>query len=212
MELLITITSALKSSGLPGLFISAIGIAAVVIIIEKYKSLFMKNKLDAGQFISKVKDYVYKDEIGKAITFCDANKEMPSAQAVKAVLERADRDEASMYHAVELTLGEMEPELFKRMDYLPMLANVSTLVGLLGTIVGLIYSFSALATVSAEAKQVALSNGISMAMSTTAMGLACAIPILLMFSYLNSRFNKLIDQSQHQASVIIDVLKARVFS
>ena len=212
MDVLITITNALKSSGLPGLLISGIGIAAIVIIIEKYKSLFMKSKLDQGTFISKIKDYVYKDEIGKAITFCDANKEMPAAQVVKAVLERADRDEASMHHAVELTLGDLEPELFKRMDYLPMLANVSTLVGLLGTIVGLIYSFSALGTVSAEAKQVALSNGISMAMSTTAMGLACAIPILLMFSYLNSRFNKLIDQSQHQASVVIDVIKSKVFS
>ena len=72
-----------------------------------------------------------------------------------------------------------------------MLANVGTLTGLLGTILGMIKAFSAVSQANASEKALMLSNGIATAMNTTAYGLIMAIPTLVMLAILNNRANAL---------------------
>lgn len=95
---------------------------------------------------------------------------------------------------------EAIPSLERRTNYIATYANIATLLGLLGTIMGLITAFTAVASADPSQKADLLSASISVAMNTTAFGLMAAIPLLLMFTYLQSKTNQLID-SMEMASV-----------
>lgn len=95
--------------------------------------------------------------------------------------------------AMEEGVMEVMPQLEQRTHYLATLANVATLLGLLGTIIGLIQAFTAVAGADPAEKADLLSASISVAMNTTAFGLIVAIPLLLFHSYLATKTSKLID-------------------
>jgi len=115
-----------------------------------------------------------------------------------------------MEGAFEAATLEEFPRLTKRMAFLPMLANVATLSGLLGTIVGLIEAFDAVANAPADQKQVMLAAGISKAMYTTAGGLVVAIPTLVGNAFLTATVTGIMDQvDQSMAEVLNDVRASR---
>ena len=95
--------------------------------------------------------------------------------------------------AMEEGMMEIVPRLEKRTHYIATFANVITLVGLLGTISGLIRAFTAVAQVNPAEKAEMLSASISIAMNNTAFALAVAIPFLLIHSFLNARANEIVD-------------------
>jgi biopolymer transport protein ExbB len=96
-------------------------------------------------------------------------------------------------HAMEEGMMEIVPRLEKRTHYIATFANVITLVGLLGTITGLIRAFTAVAQVNASEKAELLSASISIAMNNTAFALAVAIPFLLIHSFLQARTIEIVD-------------------
>jgi len=102
--------------------------------------------------------------------------------------------------AMEEGLMEILPRLERRTHYLSSFANVATLLGLLGTIIGLIQAFTAVAHAAAAEKAELLSSSISVAMNTTAFGLIVAIPLLLVYSVLQSKTTQIVD-SLEMASV-----------
>lgn len=102
--------------------------------------------------------------------------------------------------AMEESLMEVVPKIERRTHYLATFANLATLLGLLGTVMGLIHAFEAVATVNPAEKANLLSASISVAMNCTAFGLMTAVPLLFMHSWLQSRTTELID-SLEMASV-----------
>jgi len=102
--------------------------------------------------------------------------------------------------AMEEGLLEAIPNLERRTHYIATFANIATLLGLLGTIMGLINAFTAVASADPAQKADLLSASISVAMNTTAFGLMAAIPLLLTFAYLQAKTNQLVD-SMEMASV-----------
>lgn len=106
---------------------------------------------------------------------------------------KPDVKRESLEAAMEEGVMEVTPLLEERTHYLATLANVATLLGLLGTIIGLIEAFTAVAAADPAEKANLLSSSISVAMNTTAFGLVVAIPLLLMHSYLATRTSKLVD-------------------
>jgi len=102
---------------------------------------------------------------------------------------RRDDIEASM----EESIMEAIPRLEKRTHYLAMFANIATLLGLLGTIIGLIKAFTAVAQVDPSMKAEILSTSISVAMNTTAFGLIVAIPLLIFYTLLQTKTTEIID-------------------
>jgi biopolymer transport protein ExbB/TolQ len=102
--------------------------------------------------------------------------------------------------AMEEGLMETVPNLEKRTGYLATFANIATLLGLLGTIIGLIQAFTAVASANPSEKADMLSASISVAMNTTAFGLMVAIPLLLMYAVLQTKTTQLVD-SLEMASV-----------
>jgi biopolymer transport protein ExbB len=102
--------------------------------------------------------------------------------------------------AMEEGLMEVTPRLEARTPYISTLANIATLLGLLGTILGLISAFTAVASADPSQKADMLSASISVAMNTTAFGLMTAIPLLLLYAFINAMTAKLVD-SMEMASV-----------
>lgn len=95
--------------------------------------------------------------------------------------------------AMEEGMMEIIPQLEKRTPYLAILANIATLLGLLGTIVGLIQAFTAVANANPSEKANLLSASIAVAMNTTAFGLIVGIPLLLMHSFLTAKTTEIVD-------------------
>ncbi len=108
--------------------------------------------------------------------------------------------------AMEESLMEVTPQLERRTHYLATFANVATLLGLLGTIIGLIHGFGALADVNPGQKQDLLSKAVSEAMNCTAFGLMVAIPFLLIHSWLQSVTDALVDQIEMAAVKFLNSL------
>jgi biopolymer transport protein ExbB len=102
--------------------------------------------------------------------------------------------------AMEESMMEIIPQLEKRTPYIALLSNIATLLGLLGTIMGLIEAFTAVANANPAEKADLLSASISVAMNTTAFGLMSAIPLLLFHSKLTSTTGQIVD-SLEMASV-----------
>ena len=102
--------------------------------------------------------------------------------------------------AMEESLMEVVPRLEKRTHYLATFANLATLLGLLGTVMGLIHAFAAVATINPAEKANLLSASISVAMNCTAFGLMTAVPLLFVHAFLQTKTTELID-SLEMASV-----------
>jgi biopolymer transport protein ExbB/TolQ len=113
---------------------------------------------------------------------------------------RSARRREDVEQAMEESLMEVMPRLEKRTHYLATFANIATLLGLLGTIVGLISAFTAVSTANPAEKADLLSASISVAMNTTAFGLIVAIPLLLVHTLLQTKTTEIID-SLEMASV-----------
>jgi biopolymer transport protein ExbB/TolQ len=113
---------------------------------------------------------------------------------------RSARRREDIEQAMEESLMEVMPRLEKRTHYLATFANMATLLGLLGTIMGLINAFTAVSSANPAEKADLLSASISVAMNTTAFGLIVAIPLLLVHTLLQAKTTEIVD-SLEMASV-----------
>ena len=119
---------------------------------------------------------------------------------------RTNPTRAEVEVAMEEGLMEVVPLLERRTHYLATFANIATLLGLLGTIIGLIQGFTAVASVNPAEKANLLAASISVAMNTTAFGLMVAIPLLLAHSWLSSTTNELVDSLEMASAKFINSL------
>jgi biopolymer transport protein ExbB len=125
---------------------------------------------------------------------------------------RVDRRRSEVEIATEEGLMEVLPAIEKRTHYLATFSNMSTLLGLLGTVVGLIAAFAALGEADPTEKADLLSKGISEAMNCTAFGLMVAIPTLILHAYLQSRTTELVDGLEGVAAKFVSVVCGRTRS
>jgi biopolymer transport protein ExbB/TolQ len=111
--------------------------------------------------------------------------------------------------AMEEGLMETVPRLEKRTHYLATFANIATLLGLLGTIMGLIQAFTAVANANPAEKADMLSASISVAMNTTAFGLMAAIPLLLIYTVLQTKTTELVDSLEMASVKFLNIMTER---
>ena len=143
----------------------------------------------------------------KAGNFGGAEQIVAKSQAAIATIMayglnrvRSARRREDIEQAMEESLMEVMPRLEKRTHYLATFANIATLLGLLGTIIGLINAFTAVSNANPAEKADLLSASISVAMNTTAFGLIVAIPLLLVHTLLQTKTTEIVD-SLEMASV-----------
>lgn len=196
----------IQQSGVVGWIIMLTGGAVVALVIERTRTLFFKYAMNVEDFTSKIQSLVLGRKHEEAVVVCAQLEDKPLAQAFKQILEKSDRDDETIYQAQDIAMSEVVPLYTKRLHYLSMLANVATLLGLLGTIHGLILSFQAVALADPAQKQALLANGIAVSMYTTALGLAVAIPAMVAFSFLVSKQNELLEQLTEKCSKLTELL------
>jgi biopolymer transport protein ExbB len=142
-----------------------------------------------------------KGEFGKAREITNNDKSTVSQMLGMGLARQgAVRRREDIEIAMEESMMEIIPQLEKRTPYVALLSNIATLLGLLGTIMGLIQAFTAVANANPAEKADLLSASISVAMNTTAFGLMCAIPLLFFHAKLTSTAGQIVD-SLEMASV-----------
>ena len=188
--------------------ILGIAIFALAIIVERFIVIYLKNRIVSVSFVNQVIEHLQTDNLDGALRLCDRSR-AALPQIVRAGLEQLDEGPDEVQNAIELKAMAVIPKLEKRTGYLSMTANVATLLGLLGTIWGLITSFQAVAHAEAAQKAALLSSGIAMAMNTTAFGLMVAIPCMLFFAFLHEKTNDLIDEINENVARIFQFLRRK---
>ncbi len=177
----------------PIMLVFALGAA---IAIERYVYLTLakqKNRSMWNKLTPLVKSNNYKQAMAiSSRSKSEVGKIMSYGLSRLQVTKRRDDIEIAM----EEGLMEVIPRLEKRTHYLATFANIATLLGLLGTIIGLIQAFNAVANANPADKADLLSASISVAMNTTAFGLMAAIPLLLMFTVLQTKTTEIVDSME----------------
>ena len=168
--------------------IAVVGIIALFIIIERVYALFVQHQFDKAKILSDVRNAIYSGRLSVG----GSTMIHQIIQAGFQAFERSQK-ESEVQMAIDAAASKHFPTIEKRTSYLSMLANIATLIGLLGTISGLITSFAEAAQADPADKATLLASGISEAMNCTAFGLLVAIPSLLAFAFLQGRTQRIID-------------------
>ena len=184
-----------------------LGVSAIVVGMIAERAIFQitKYRVNSKEFFAQIKKLVTAGNIDRAIKLCDAG-DYPTLQLVKAGLTHANKGPDEIDAAMSEKLGELKPAVEKRVGSLWSLANIATLVGLLGTVLGLIHTFGAVSNpgLSASQKQQLLASGIAEAMYNTAFGLGIAVTCMVAHLILHQRSKNI----QHD----LDATQERVFN
>ena len=204
------IASAFAEGGAWMYIILATSIIGVGIIVERFIFLFFKYNINATAFMAQIQKLVMANKIDHAIKLCNAAPTAALARVIKAGLTKANKGEIEIQNAVEEATLEVVPYIQKRTNSLQAIANIATMMGLLGTIIGMIGAFDALATVSADKRQEALGKNIALAMNTTAFGLIVAIPCVAAHVFLSNVTKRIIDEIDQYSVKLENLLISRI--
>jgi len=209
MDIYSTFVQFFQSGGLfmyPIVVVLALGVA---IAVERY--VYLTAARATNQRIWKqVMPLLMEGKYGQAIAVTEKSK-AALGRILRYGLDRTDgtahRDDVEV--AMEEGLMETVPRLEKRTHYLATFANIATLLGLLGTIMGLIQAFTAVANANPAEKADMLSASISVAMNTTAFGLMAAIPMLLIYTVLQTKTTELVDSLEMASVKFLNIMTER---
>ncbi len=190
--------------------ILVVSLVGTVLFLLKAQNLYLARRLNATAFVAKVVEHVNHRRVREALDACEISTKHPLVPVMKAGLLRANRKEKEVERAMEEQMLASLNSVNKGVDLMSLLANTATLLGLLGTIIGLIQAFNALQGASASEKQEALAAGISSAMYTTAFGVAVAIPLLFFHHILARRAESILVEVESGATALIVSMSGQV--
>ena len=209
MDFFYSIAGFFSSGGLfmfPILLVFAVGLG---IAIERYVTLSMATNKNA-QVWEKVQPMLTNGEFDEARKLTGEDESTISQVLNMGLsLQGAVRRREDIEIAMEESMMEIVPRLEKRTPYVALASSIATLLGLLGTIMGLIQAFTAVANANPAEKADLLSASISVAMNTTAFGLMVAIPLLIIHAILTSKTGDIIDSLEMATVKALNVFSRR---
>ncbi|MBX3018700.1 MAG: MotA/TolQ/ExbB proton channel family protein [Bdellovibrionaceae bacterium] len=209
MEFFAKIAHAFNEGGFWMYAIMLVQIVSLAIMAERVYALFFKRKANQLDFIRQVEDPIRRGEIEVVLNKARAESEKyPIAQVAVAGAQAAanfgGKDE--IQGKMDEVLLHHNASMERRIGFLAMLGNVATLVGLLGTITGMIKSFAAVSFANPAEKAALLAAGIAEAMNATAYGLITAIPALIAYAILSNRATVLAEDLNQNALKVFNWL------
>jgi biopolymer transport protein ExbB len=206
MDFYNTVTGFFQSGGLFMYPIMAVLVIGMAIAIERYIYL-SQEKARNLQLWNKLMPLL-KEGKYRQVAADIANSKTAVSHIFSYGLSRArtSRRRDDVVIAMEEGLLETVPELEKRTPYIATFANIATLLGLLGTIIGLIQALTTIATAEPAEKANMFSASIAVAMNTTAFGLMVAIPLLLIYTVLQTKTTQLVDSLEMVSVKFINIL------
>jgi biopolymer transport protein ExbB/TolQ len=186
-------------------FILAVAVAGLAIFLERLYTIVFRSKINGRAFIERVIQLVRAGKVEDAIRLCtQSNAVLPDMGLL--ILRSRTRDEADLQNVADAAALSVLPRLTRRLHYLPMLANVATLIGLLGTIFGLREAFSSVGEAQAAERSARLAAGIAVALNATGFGLFTAVPLSVAHAYLVSQAETIIEQVDEFSVRLINAL------
>jgi len=180
---------------------------ALAIIIERI--WYMRRiQIDTRQFLNRILDKMKRHQIKEALEICEMRRN-PISRILKAGILKYDRGRQQIKEAIEDAALYEEPHLEKNMTALATIAHISPLLGLLGTVVGLVRCFQVIQAKSTTLQPVSpgdLAGGIWEALLTTVAGLVVAIPAFVVYNYLVSRINNFILEMEKASTELVNFL------
>ncbi len=187
-----------------------LAVGAVILALAIERAIFLYGTAGgATSFMAGISKFLKKGDFDKALKFAQQKKfkKKPIAKAIVPILEQRDKGTKVVQKAVDEVFLTEVPKVSKMIPMINTLANVSTMVGLMGTIFGLMMSFDAVANAPAAKRATELANGISVAMSTTLFGLVIAIPGIVVQGFLAARSNKVIEDMDEKTAKLINLIE-----
>lgn len=186
----------------------------ILLILIATIGIVAKRWLDLGSLLIDRKDFmdqifgmVIRGDIRQAVAFCDA-RPAPLSNTVKSGLVQAmnKRPDEEIQVAMDASFLREQPRIEGSAPYLAVTGNIAVLAGLLGTIIGMIQSFTAVASADPASKAEELSNGISHALNCTAFGLTVAIISIVAYGYFQQKIqraeNEIIESSMSLLNLV----------
>ncbi|MBD3314765.1 MAG: hypothetical protein GF344_03175, partial [Chitinivibrionales bacterium] len=188
--------------------LAAVAALAAVLIVERWIDIARRTNVDSEKLTNKLRDLIRDNKYDEAYRICVSAGKRALPRVVGAGIYRAQQTPELIRSGMEEESLHVIPILEKRLNLILMLGNIATLLGLMGTIFGLILSFDAVAQPDVEAveKSSMLASGISTAMNTTLLGLSISIPCVLIFSILKSRVDNAVQEIDRYAKAVLKVL------
>ncbi len=187
------------------------GVFCAAIAIERTLFLQSRSSRKTDPLMRKIVDCIAKGDMDGAKNICSGSGKLALTQIIHKILKEHRSGTEHINNLVDESILKVVPELEKRTGYLATIGNVATLIGLMGTIYGLIISFSAVGKpgIDAAEKSTLLASGIAAAMSTTFMGLLVAIPSIILYSLLKSKTQQIIDDIDMNTLRLVNTLNER---
>lgn len=174
-------------------FILAFGILSVAFIIERYFALYRNTKEASADFRAQLLNFISRGDLAGAANFAKASAtDIGKIAAIGTELRAAGAGDEEVQARMDEALSRAIHHYDKRTGFLAMFGNVATLLGLLGTISGMIGSFAAVASANPADRATMLSAGISEAMNCTAFGLLVAIPALVAYAVFQNKTDRFV--------------------
>jgi len=188
--------------------ILAIWLGGLAICFERFSKLFFRFDVDGASFMNEIQRHILSNDLQGAIRICSGTDAL-LPRVLKGGLKRANQNPEQIQNAIDSVALEVIPKIEKKMNFLALAANISTLFGLLGTIQGLIQAFAAVSVADPAQKGELLAKGLAVAMNTTFLGLLSAISIMIVQGFLASKADKIINEIDEYSVKLMDLLTAK---
>lgn len=166
-------------------------VVILAIVVERFIFLLGKGQINAKGLLEQLRKLIQANNVDRAIRIC-GSRNAPLLRIAKSGLVHVHRGEEALANAVEESLVETTPEVKKRISALWSLSNIAVLVGLFGTVLGLIRAFAAVSGADPAKRQELLAAGIAEALHNTALGLGIAIVAIMFHLILSGMAKKLV--------------------
>jgi biopolymer transport protein ExbB/TolQ len=197
-----------RSGGLVMYFILIVAVTGLAIFLERFYVIIIRARINGPAFIERVMQLVRAQKGEDAMRLCGQSM-APLPNIGLLILRSKSREEGDLQNVADAASLSVIPRLTRRLQYLPMLANVATLIGLFGTIYGLKHAFASMAAASAVQRSDTLAAGIAIALNATGFGLLTAIPLTVGHSYLAAQSEEIIEQVDEFSVRLINALVER---
>lgn len=189
-------------------FIAIVGIATTVLTVSRFMA-FAKMAISKEDVQDKILGLIVRGDVRQAITYCDS-KPAPVTNTLKSGLVQVlnKRPDEEVQVAMDAAILRETPKVEGWTGFLAVNANVATLIGLLGTIIGLIKSFAALSAADEGQKAQMLAEGISHALNCTGFGLMVAIVALVAFGYFQVRISRMLNDMAETSMTLMNLVVA----
>ncbi len=185
--------------------ILAVFIIGLGFTIERVIYIFVKSGKGRAKFLADFGKLISSQQYDQALSLANATN-LPVARIMSAIVANRAGGREQMQAACDAVFLTEAPRLTRYVSIISVMASISTLLGLMGTIYGLIFTFDAVANKPASERAKALSDGIAIAMGTTLLGLISAVPLLVVVGILNMNSERLIQEMEEKGLKIINSL------